>query len=612
MNTYWRILAYGKPWRRHVSGYVFFSLLSILFGMANMTLLKPFFDIIFQQLDQEQLIAYSQKAQFSLSFEFIKHSFYYYLNNVVLEYGKFGSLIFVCIIIIISFLLGNMARYLSSLVLAIARTNVIKNLRMDMFKNVTNMHIGYFTDKKKGDLMSRVSSDITQIDHALNSTLKVFFREPATVIVYFILLFATSYSLTLFTLIILPISGIMISEIAKRLKKSATQAQESLSNQLSILDESIGGMRVIKAFNAVNYINRMFNREVKRYAEVDLHFSRRYELSSPISEFLGALAIAGILVYGGHLVFTTKTLDASSFMMFIAVFTQILQPAKAISSSISFFQRGIAAGDRVFEVIDTKPAIINKPDALSLDDFRGTIEFKNVTFGYQKDRKVLKNINLVIEKGKTVALVGPSGGGKSTLANLVPRFYDPDEGEVLLDDVSLKDYDFNSIRHQMGIVTQESILFNDTIFNNIAFGLDNAREEQVIHAAKIANAHEFIMEHHDGYQRVVGDRGNKLSGGQKQRITIARALLKNPSILILDEATSALDSESEMLVQEAINQLMKNRTSIVIAHRLSTVQSADEIIVLSEGKILERGTHDRLVRQNGIYQKLTAMQGLRE
>jgi subfamily B ATP-binding cassette protein MsbA len=356
----------------------------------------------------------------------------------------------------------------------------------------------------------------------------------------------------------------------------------------------------------------MFNREVKRYASIDLHFSRRYEFSSPVSEFLGALAISGILIYGGHLVFTTKTLDASSFMMFIAVFTQILQPAKSISSSISFFQRGMASGERVFEMIDAKPAIANKPNARILDHFERSIEFRDVSFSYQSGREVLSKIDLVVEKGKTIALVGPSGGGKSTLANLVPRFYDPDQGEVLIDGVCLKDYDVQSIRQHMGIVTQESILFNDTIFNNIAFGLEEADEEEVIKVARIANAHDFIMQHEEGYQRKVGDRGNKLSGGQKQRITIARALLKNPSILILDEATSALDSESEMLVQDAINHLMENRTSLVIAHRLSTIQSADEIIVLSEGKILERGSHKQLIRQNGIYQKLTTMQGLQE
>jgi subfamily B ATP-binding cassette protein MsbA len=429
------------------------------------------------------------------------------------------------------------------------------------------------------------------------------------VIVYFWLLIKISPSLTLFTLILLPVAGGIISEIAKRLKKRAIQSQESLGHQLNILDETIGGMRVIKAFNAVKYINRIFTREVDNYAKIDYGFSKRYELSSPVSEILGAISIAGILVYGGDLVLNKQTLDASAFITFLAVFTQILQPTKAIAGAVTHFQRGIASGERVFEIIDIKPTIQNKPDARTLEDFQEEIEFRNVTFSYG-EKKVLDNISFKVGKGKTVALVGPSGGGKSTLANLIPRFYDPDEGEVLIDGISLRDYDYKSIRHQMGIVTQESILFNDTIINNIAFGLEDFNEEDVFRAAKIAHAHEFIMHEAAGYQRVIGERGNKLSGGQKQRITIARALLKNPSILILDEATSALDSESEMLVQDAINSLMKSRTSVVIAHRLSTIQNADEILVIHEGKIVERGTHTELMGRDGIYQKLTAMQGL--
>jgi subfamily B ATP-binding cassette protein MsbA len=407
----------------------------------------------------------------------------------------------------------------------------------------------------------------------------------------------------------LPFAGIIISEIAKRLKKVATQGQESLGKQLNILDETISGMRVIKAFNAVGYINRIFSKEVKNYADLDYGFSKRYELSSPISEILGAISIAGILFYGGDLVLNKGTLDGSTFIVFIAVFTQILQPTKAIAGAVTHFQRGIASGERVFELVDSKPAIVNKPDPTILESFEKEIEFKNVSFSYDS-KKVLDNISFKVEKGKTIALVGPSGGGKSTLANLVPRFYDPDEGEVLIDGVSLKDYDYKSIRHHMGIVTQESILFNDSLLNNIAFGLDEVNEEEVIKSAKIANAHGFIVQEPEGYGRIIGDRGSKLSGGQKQRVTIARALLKNPSILILDEATSALDSESEMLVQDAIYNLMKSRTSVVIAHRLSTIQNADEILVINEGKIVERGTHNNLMKLTGIYQKLTAMQGL--
>jgi subfamily B ATP-binding cassette protein MsbA len=609
MNTYLRILAYAKPWRRFVPGYLIFSLLAVAFGLMNMALLKPLLDVIFDQKNRGELSEYAVRPEFELNIDYFVDAFNHYMYMTVQQHGKFGSLVYVCIVVIISFAMANVFKYLSAIVMAKAKALTIRNMRIDIFESVSKLHVGYFTDKRKGDIISRITNDIQQIENSITHNLKILFREPLTVIVYFWLLIKISPSLTLFTLILLPVAGWVISEIAKRLKKRAIQSQESLGHQLNILDETIGGMRVIKAFNAVKYINRIFAREVDNYAKVDYGFSKRYELSSPVSEILGAISISGILVYGGDLVLNKQTLDASAFITFLAVFTQILQPTKAIAGAVTHFQRGIASGERVFEIIDIKPTIQNKPDARVLDHFQREIEFRNVTFSYG-EKKVLDNISFKVEKGKTVALVGPSGGGKSTLANLIPRFYDPDEGEVLIDGTTLKDYDYKSIRHEMGIVTQESILFNDTIINNIAFGLEDFKEEDVFRAAKIAHAHEFIMHEAAGYQRVIGERGNKLSGGQKQRITIARALLKNPSILILDEATSALDSESEMLVQDAINSLMKSRTSVVIAHRLSTIQNADEILVIHEGKIVERGTHAQLMGREGIYQKLTAMQGL--
>jgi subfamily B ATP-binding cassette protein MsbA len=609
MNTYLRILAYAKPWRRFVPGYLIFSLLAVAFGLMNMALLKPLLDVIFDQKDRGELSEYAVRPEFELNIDYFVDAFNHFMYMTVQQHGKFGSLVYVCIVVIISFAMANVFKYLSAIVMAKAKALTIRNMRIDIFESVSKLHVGYFTDKRKGDIISRITNDIQQIENSITHNLKILFREPLTVIVYFWLLIKISPSLTLFTLILLPVAGWVISEIAKRLKKRAIQSQESLGHQLNILDETIGGMRVIKAFNAVKYINRIFAREVDNYAKVDYGFSKRYELSSPVSEILGAISISGILVYGGDLVLNKQTLDASAFITFLAVFTQILQPTKAIAGAVTHFQRGIASGERVFEIIDIKPTIQNKPDARVLDHFQREIEFRNATFSYG-EKKVLDNISFKVEKGKTVALVGPSGGGKSTLANLIPRFYDPDEGEVLIDGTTLKDYDYKSIRHEMGIVTQESILFNDTIINNIAFGLEDFKEEDVFRAAKIAHAHEFIMHEAAGYQRVIGERGNKLSGGQKQRITIARALLKNPSILILDEATSALDSESEMLVQDAINSLMKSRTSVVIAHRLSTIQNADEILVIHEGKIVERGTHAQLMGREGIYQKLTAMQGL--
>lgn len=609
MNTYLRILSYARPWRRFIPTYLIFSLLAVGFGLMNLAMLAPLLDVIFDSKSVDALSQYAIKPEFAFSKDYFVGIFNYYMLESVNNYGKFGSLIYVCIVIILSFLLSNIFKYLSAIVMAKAKAETIKNMRIDIYKSVSQLHVGYFTDQRKGDIISRITNDIQQIENSITHNLKVIFREPLTVVVYFWLLIVTSPSLTLFTLIMLPIAGVIISGIAKRLKKTAIQSQESLGRQLNILDETIGGIRVIKAFNAVGYINRIFSKEVKRYARVDYGFSKRNELSSPISEILGAISISGILIYGGDLVLNKGTLDASSFIMFMAVFTQILQPTKAIAGAVTHFQRGIASGERVFEMVDTKPAIVNIPNPKVLDNFESEIEFKNVSFSYG-DKIVLDNISFVVKKGKTIALVGPSGGGKSTLANLLPRFYDPDEGDILIDGISLKNYDYKSIRQHMGIVTQESILFNDTLQNNIAFGIDDIDEKKVIEAAKIANAHEFIKQETEGYQRLIGDRGSKLSGGQKQRITIARALLKNPAILILDEATSALDSESEMLVQEAINNLMKSRTSIVIAHRLSTIQNADEILVINEGKIAERGNHSELLKLGGIYQKLTAMQGL--
>jgi len=566
-------------------------------------------DVIFETTNIEQITKSTSLPAFKISVDYFKEVFNYYMYQVVTEYGRFGSLIFVCLVVIISFTMANIFKYLSAIIMAKAKAFTIKNMRIDIYKSVSNLHVGYFTETRKGDIISRISNDIQQIENSISHNLRIIFREPLMVIGYFAFLIYQSPSLTLFTLLMLPFAGFIISEIAKRLKKVAIEGQESLGRQMNILDETITGMRVIKAFNAVGYINRIFSKEIKRYADIDYNFSKRYELSSPVSEILGAVSIAGILFYGGDLVLNKGTFDGSSFLVFIAVFTQILQPTKAIAGAITHFQRGIASGERVFEIIDTEPAIQNKPNPVQLEKFERDLEFKNVSFSYGS-KLVLDNVSFKVPKGKTVALVGPSGGGKSTLANLIPRFFDPDKGELLIDGVALRDYDYKSIRNHMGIVTQESILFNDTIINNIAFGLEDFNEADVFKAAEIAHADEFIIQEPEGYQRKIGERGSKLSGGQRQRLTIARALLKNPSILILDEATSALDSESEMLVQDAINSLMKNRTTVVIAHRLSTIQSADEILVINEGKIVERGTHAQLLKMDGIYQKLTAMQGL--
>ncbi|HEY5826569.1 MAG TPA: ABC transporter ATP-binding protein, partial [Cyclobacteriaceae bacterium] len=562
-------------------------------------------DILFDKIEPS---AIPPLPDFEFSANYIKTLFTHYFITIINEYGKTDALIFICACIMASALLGNVFRYLERVFASKLKVNMVKNLRYEIFSKVTRLHIGYFNDQRKGDLISRFTNDVQEVETAVVNSLKVVFKEPVTIIVYFALLFFISVKLTLFTIIVLPLVGGVLAEIVKRLKRQAKESQESLGRTVNILDETFSGMRVVKAFNARNYILGKMNEENDHYSRVNLSMAYKNELASPVSEFLGILIVSGIMYFGGTLILEgEEELKASAFIAFLGIFAQIIQPAKSLSNGITSMQKGIASARRIFSVIDTKPVIEDKPNALVLDQFSDSIEFKNISFAYDTE-PVLKNINLTVKKGKTIALVGPSGGGKSTLADLVPRFYDPTKGEVLLDGVPLTDYEMESLRKQMGIVTQESILFNDTIFNNIAFGLPHATPEAVIQAAKIANAHDFISQTENGYQTIIGERGSKLSGGQRQRLSIARAVLKNPPILILDEATSALDSESEKLVQEALFNLMKNRTSIVIAHRLSTIQNADEIVVIQRGEIVERGTHDQLVKLEGIYRKLSDIQ----
>lgn len=610
MKTYLRILSYAKPYGKFVPIYIIYAFLSIVFGLLNFTLLKPLFDVIFEQVDPESLAKYADKPEFSFSIEYFSHLFNYNFLQVAEEYGKMGTLFYVCIIIVVSVFLSNLFTYLSGVVLAKVRAVVIKRMRMDIFEHVSGLHIGYFSNERKGDLMSKMTNDVQEVENTIVQSLRVVFREPATIILYFSVLFFMSVKLTLFTILIIPISGAIIGGITRRLKKKAVQSQQSLGRIVNILDETLGGMRVIKAFNAEGFMKKKFDGETDFYADVNVNMARKNELASPISQFLGVFVVAGILVYGGSMVLSGNSdLGASDFITYIIIFTQVLNPAKEISRAVSSIQRGIASAERVFTVVDTPSQVTSPSSPAVLSKFEHAVEVKNVSFAYE-DQLVLKNINFTLERGKTIALVGPSGGGKSTLADLVPRFYDPSAGEILLDGKSLKDFDLKDLRSLMGIVTQESILFNDTVFNNIAFGVEGATEAQVLEAAKIANAHEFIAKMEDGYQTSIGERGSKLSGGQRQRLSIARAVLKNPPILILDEATSALDSESEHLVQEALTKLMSNRTTLVIAHRLSTIQYADEILVIERGEIVQRGTHTDLSQIEGLYQKLSSIQSV--
>ena len=610
MKTYLRILSYARPYGKFVPTYILYTLFSIIFGLINFTLLKPLFDVIFEQVDPETLKQYEELPPFNPSIDYFTGLFNHYFLSVEADYGKVGTLMFVCIIIVISVFLSNLFTYLSGVVLAKVRAVVIKRMRMDIFGKVSGLHIGYFSDERKGDLMSKMTNDVQEVENTIVQSLRVVFREPATIILYFAVLFFMSVKLTLFTILIIPISGAIIGGITRRLKKRAVQSQQSLGRIVNILDETLSGMRVIKAFNAERFMFRKFDTETDHYAAVNVNMARKNELASPISQFLGVSVVAGILVYGGSLVLSGNSdLSASDFITYIIIFTQVLNPAKEISRAVSSIQRGIASAERIFEVVDTDSKIKNPTRAIAIHQFNSGIKFEQVSFAYE-EQLILQDINFTLKKGKTIALVGPSGGGKSTMADLVPRFYDPSKGKITLDGNDLRDLKLEELRKLMGIVTQESILFNDTVFNNIAFGIEEVTEDQVIEAAKIANAHEFIIKMEEGYQTSIGERGSKLSGGQRQRLSIARAVLKNPPILILDEATSALDSESEKLVQEALTHLMKNRTTLVIAHRLSTIQHADEILVIERGQIVQRGNHQELINQKGLYQKLSSIQSV--
>ncbi len=606
MDIFFRILKYADFIVRRLGFFFLYAVLGSVFSVFNIVLFIPMLKLLFSQ--GKELIEVPPIPKFELSVDYVTKAFDHYNLIVIRDYGQLNALLFVCSLIVVSMIIGNLFRFLERVIATKIRVDLVKNIRMDIFKKVTLLHIGFFNNERKGDLMSRFTNDVAEVESAVLNSLKAVLKEPISIILFFFVLFTISPKLTFFTLIVLPVTGGALAEIIKRLKRQARDSQESLGRIVNILDETFGGMRVVKAFNARKFVIDKVEEESAYYRKITKSMAYKNELASPVSEILGTLIVAGIIFFGGNMVLSQQSmLSPEAFLGFIGVFSQIIQPAKNFSNGITSLQRGIASARRIFELIDSEPAIKNKPDAVELKSFENGIEFKNVSFAYDSDL-VLRNVDLVVEKGKTIALVGPSGGGKSTLADLVPRFYDPTDGDVLIDGKSIRDYEIESLRKQMGVVTQESILFNDTIFNNIAFGNPQMSEEAVMQAAKIANAHDFIMQTENGYQTFIGERGSKLSGGQRQRLSIARAVLKNPPILILDEATSALDSESEKLVQEALFNLMKNRTSLVIAHRLSTIQHADEILVIQQGQIVERGTHDYLNNKNGLYKKLVDIQ----
>ncbi len=605
MKDFKRLLAYAKPYRRFWPGYLVLSILSVIFGVVNYALIDPLLTVLFQPQSMDVQIV---KPAFALDPAYFEELFSYYLTKVMTASGMLKGLMFVCAFFVVASLLSNITRYLSQRILVNMRTYIMQNIRKDLFKKISSLHVGYFHNQKKGDILSSISNDVTEVQNGVADSFHVIFREPLLVLGFLGALFYMSPKLTMVTLLTLPFSALVIGKISRSLKRKAADTQSLMGRIVSHFEEAISGVRIIKAFNAQKYVMGSFDETNHRHKTSSRNMFNKQEMASPLSEFLGITVAASVLFYGGWLQLRGELgMDMPAFVVYIGFYWRVLEPAKAMSKAYASIQRGLVSGRRLFAILDVENPIVESKDAVELEDFKDGIEFRNVNFAYAQE-PVLKNINLKIEKGKMVAIVGPSGGGKSTMADLLPRFYDIEDGEILLDGRNIKDYKLESLISVMGIVTQEAILFNDTVFNNIAFGMENVTLEDVERAARIANAHDFIMQMEQGYQTNIGDRGAKLSGGQRQRLSIARAVLKNPPVLILDEATSALDTESERLVQDALTNLMKNRTSIVIAHRLSTIRNADEIVVLKEGEIIERGTHDTLIGAGGLYSNLCQLQ----
>lgn len=602
-----KILPYAKKYKSNVTGNIFFNVLYALFGTLGMVFIMPVLSVLFDE-ESKEVIELPKYEGFFTAISNWKEYITYYVNQFSQDYGVQYGLMFTVAIVLVTFLLKNLSNYLALQNLTKLKNGVLRDLREKMFNKIVNLPISYYSEKRKGDVMARMLGDVNEVQNSFFMILELIVKEPLTIIFSLAAMISISWKLTVFVLIFIPVSGLIISKIGKSLKSQSTRAQQENGYLISITEETLSGLKVVKGYNAENFFAKTFKNSIDRLYNLTNKIAKKNNLASPMSEFMGIVVIGILLVYGGNLVLVDGSLKGSDFIAYIGLAYNILTPAKAISKASYQVKNGMAAAERVFEVIETPNVIRDTETSVTLDTFKDVISVKNVTFSYDGERDVLKNFNLEIPKGKTVALVGQSGSGKSTIANLLMRFYDVENGEISIDGTNIKSIKLHALREQLGLVTQDSIMFNGSIADNVKIGKQNATDEDVIAALKIANAYEFVQNLPQGINTNIGDGGGKLSGGQKQRISIARAVLKNPPIMVLDEATSALDTESERLVQDALEKMMANRTSVVIAHRLSTIQKADLIVVMNHGEIAEQGTHDELLAKNGTYAKLVSLQ----
>jgi subfamily B ATP-binding cassette protein MsbA len=603
MKSFKRILSYARPYGRSVPGYLLLSVLSVVFGVMNYGLLGPLLAVLFEEPSTGAALA---RPQFAWSLDYVTGLFGWALSSIIQNRGVIRGLLFVCGALVVSCLLANVCRYLSQRILVGLETRLMKNLREALFGKILSLPVGWFTNRRKGDVLSSISNDVAEVQSGIAGSFHAFFREPLLVLGFLAMLIYMSPQLTLVSLVALPVSAFIVTRITRKLRAGSVETQHLMGRLLGHFEEAISGSRIIKAFGARRYVADRFGADNERHRQVLRQVRNRQELASPVSEFLGISIAAGVLFYGGWLNYRGNLgMTWSQFIVYIMFYWKVLEPAKTIAKSYALVQKGLVSADRIFAILDAPAEIEDGRE--SVKDFREAVTFDHVSFSYGEE-PVLKDVSLTLPKGKMIAVVGPSGAGKSTMADLLPRFYDVTEGAIRIDGRDIRTLQLEELTDLMGIVTQESILFNDTVFNNIAFAMPGATREEVIAAARVANADEFIRQMPQGYDTNIGDRGAKLSGGQRQRIAIARAVLKNPPILILDEATSALDTESERLVQDALTKLMGGRTSLVIAHRLSTIRHADEIYVVQDGRIVEHGRHKDLVANHGLYSHLCSLQ----